>query len=96
MPPAIEFLAGSQIDEKRFKSRPNKTMSYLFPIKHLLGSSSPWLKSDSQLQKDRPCPYREENEERRTRYGTGTEETATRLLLDRDAGTAADGRPCVL
>ena len=41
MPPAIEFLAGSQIDEQRFKSRPNKTMSYSFPIKHLLGSSLP-------------------------------------------------------
>ena len=39
MPPAIEFLAGSQIDEQRFKSRPNKTMTYSFPIKHLLGSN---------------------------------------------------------
>ena len=39
MPPAIKFLAGLQIDEQRFKSRPNKTMSNSFPIKHLLDSN---------------------------------------------------------
>src|SRR3989344_256115 len=35
MPPASEFLAGSQIDAAYFKSRPGKIMSYLFQINHL-------------------------------------------------------------
>src|SRR6266481_9269815 len=35
MPPTSEFLAGSQIDEAQFKSRPRKIMNYLFRINEL-------------------------------------------------------------
>src|SRR5262249_2351480 len=35
MPPTSEFLAGSQIKQAQFKSRPRKIMNYLFRIKQL-------------------------------------------------------------
>jgi hypothetical protein len=35
VPPTSEFLAGSQIVGKRFKSRPKKLMSYLLQINQL-------------------------------------------------------------